>query len=160
MVWATCARILRQQHDIEDAFQATFLALARAARSIRQAVAGWLHRVALNAALKLKAGGVNPARFRVGAYGSDSAHRSELPPIAARRAEPYFGRVPSGADVVIIGDTRADIACGTCISARAVAVATGAYSVAELESCSPHAALEDLSDTNRVLEAIFAAHIS
>jgi phosphoglycolate phosphatase len=115
--------------------------------------------MAEGAALKLKAGGVNPARFRVGAYGSDSAHRSELPPIAARRAEPYFGRVPSGADVVIIGDTPADIACGTCISARAVAVATGAYSVAELESCSPHAALEDLSDTNRVLEAIFAARI-
>jgi len=116
--------------------------------------------MAQGAALKLKAGGVDPERFRVGAYGSDSAHRSELPPIAARRAEPYFGRVPSGADVVIIGDTPADIACGTCISARAVAVATGAYTVAELESCSPHAALEDLSDTNRVLEAIFAAHIS
>jgi len=116
--------------------------------------------MAQGAALKLKAGGVDPERFRVGAYGSDSAHRSELPPIAARRAEPYFGRVPSGADVVIIGDTPADIACGTCISARAVAVATGAYTVAELESCSPHAALEDLSDTNRVLEAIFAAHVS
>src|SRR5262245_10127653 len=57
MVWATCQRVLRYQHDIEDAFQATFLALARTAKSIgtRQAVAGWLHRVALNAALKLKA---------------------------------------------------------------------------------------------------------
>src|SRR5262245_50535682 len=58
MVWATCRRVLRHQHDVEDAFQATFLALARAARSIgtRRAVAGWLHRVATNAALKLKAG--------------------------------------------------------------------------------------------------------
>src|SRR5688572_19045998 len=57
MVWATCRRILQNQHDVEDAFQATFLALARSARSIanRQAVSGWLHRVAVNAALKLKA---------------------------------------------------------------------------------------------------------
>jgi RNA polymerase sigma factor (sigma-70 family) len=57
MVWATCCRVLRHQHDVEDAFQATFLALARAAGSIgtRRAVAGWLHRVATNAALKLKA---------------------------------------------------------------------------------------------------------
>jgi RNA polymerase sigma factor (sigma-70 family) len=57
MVWATCRRILRHQQDIEDAFQATFLALARAAGTLgtRQAVAGWLHRVAVNAALKLRA---------------------------------------------------------------------------------------------------------
>lgn len=57
MVWATCRRILRHQHDIEDAFQATFLALTRAAGTLgtRQAVAGWLHRVAVNAALKLRA---------------------------------------------------------------------------------------------------------
>src|SRR5687767_9648708 len=57
MVWATCRRVLRNQHDIEDAFQATFLALARHATTLgtRQAVAGWLHRVATNAALKLRA---------------------------------------------------------------------------------------------------------
>ncbi|HEX4612744.1 MAG TPA: sigma-70 family RNA polymerase sigma factor [Urbifossiella sp.] len=58
MVWATCRRVLRHQYDVEDAFQAAFLALARTAGSIgaRPAVAGWLHRVAANAALKLKAG--------------------------------------------------------------------------------------------------------
>jgi RNA polymerase sigma factor (sigma-70 family) len=57
MVWATCRRTLRQQQDAEDAFQATFLALARHARRIgrRESVGGWLHRVALNAALKLRA---------------------------------------------------------------------------------------------------------
>jgi phosphoglycolate phosphatase-like HAD superfamily hydrolase len=112
--------------------------------------------VAPGAALKLRSGGLDPERFRVGAYGSDSAHRSDLPPIAALRAEPYLGRIPSGADVVIIGDTPADIACGACIDARAVAVATGAYSVADLTACGPHAAFEDLSDTDRVLEAILA----
>ena len=106
------------------------------------------------AALKLKSGGLDPQRFRVGAYGSDAAHRPALPPIAARRAEPYFGRVPSGSDVVIIGDTPADIACGECISARAVGVATGAYSVTDLEMCGPHVVFENLSDTDRVLEAI------
>ncbi len=111
--------------------------------------------VAQGAALKLRSAGLDPSRFRVGAYGSDSAHRPALPPIAARRAEPYFGRVPSGPEVVILGDTPADIACGECIGARAVAVATGGYSVSDLAACGPHAVFDDLSDTSRVIDAIF-----
>ena len=110
--------------------------------------------LAEGAALKLRSAGIDPRRFRVGAYGSDAGHRPELPEIAARRAERYFGRVPSGPEVVIIGDTPADIHCGSGISARAVAVATGGYSVAELAACAPHAVFEDLSDTELVLEAI------
>jgi phosphoglycolate phosphatase-like HAD superfamily hydrolase len=110
--------------------------------------------LAEGAALKLKSGGLDPDRFRVGAFGSDSAHRPDLPPIAARRAQRFFGRLPSGSEVVIIGDTPADIACGECISARAIGVATGAYSVHDLEACGPHAVFGDLSDTDTVLEAI------
>src|SRR4051812_33229196 len=57
MVWGTCRRVLRHQQDAEDAFQATFLALARFARAIGEgeSIAAWLHRVASNAALKVKA---------------------------------------------------------------------------------------------------------
>ena len=110
--------------------------------------------LAEGAALKLRSGGIAPERFRVGAYGSDAAHRPDLPPIAALRAAPLFGRVPHGAEVVIIGDTPADIACGMGIEARAVAVATGAYSVTELERCGPHAVFEDLRATDAVLGAI------
>jgi len=54
MVWGTCCRILRHQQDAEDAFQATFLALARSVAG-RDSIAAWLHRVAANAALKVKA---------------------------------------------------------------------------------------------------------
>lgn len=110
--------------------------------------------VAEGAALKLRSGGLDPSRFQVGAYGSDAGHRPDLPPIAARRAAPLFGRVPTGSEVVIIGDTPADIACGSCINARAVAVATGSYSVSDLAACAPHAVFENLRDTERVIEAI------
>jgi phosphoglycolate phosphatase len=106
------------------------------------------------AALKLRSGGIEPERFRVGAYGSDAAHRPHLPEIAARRAEPFFGRVPTGSEVVIIGDTPADIHCGQGIAARAVAVATGAYSVSDLAACGPHAVFTDLSATDQVVDAI------
>src|SRR5436190_24184400 len=52
MVLATCRRVLGDAHAAEDALQATFLILARKARSVRRgpALAGWLHRVALRVA--------------------------------------------------------------------------------------------------------------
>jgi phosphoglycolate phosphatase-like HAD superfamily hydrolase len=60
------------------------------------------------AALKLQSAGIDPGRFRVGAFGSDAAHRADLPPVAVQRAVRYFGRELSGDEVVIIGDTPAD----------------------------------------------------
>lgn len=54
-VWVAVSRILRNDANAEDAFQATFLVLIRKAKSIRlPCVGGWLHRVAVNAALKLR----------------------------------------------------------------------------------------------------------
>lgn len=106
------------------------------------------------AELKLAAAGIQPSRFQVGAYGSDSAHRPDLPAIAARRAHPHFGREPQGREVVIIGDTPADVTCGAGIAARAIGVATGAYSVESLDAAGAYISFTDLSDTPRVLEAI------
>jgi len=112
--------------------------------------------LARGAGLKLRSGGLDPARFRVGAYGSDSPHRPDLPAIAAERAAPIFGRVPSGDTVVIVGDTPSDVTCGRGIGARAVAVATGSYAVSVLRDAGARAAFDDLSDTAAVLEAILA----
>jgi RNA polymerase sigma factor (sigma-70 family) len=50
MVFATCRRTLGDHHSAEDAFQATFLILARKAGSVRGSVPAYLHRVARRAA--------------------------------------------------------------------------------------------------------------
>src|SRR5207302_803996 len=63
LVWSVCWQVLHHRQDAEDAFQATFLVLARHARTIRrtETVAGWLYRVAYRLATK---SGMNMAKQR------------------------------------------------------------------------------------------------
>ena len=57
LVWGTCQRVLRNAEDADDAFQATFLVLARKASSLQwqESIAGWLLETARRTSLKLRA---------------------------------------------------------------------------------------------------------
>ena len=56
MVWGVCHRLLRNHHDAEDAFQATFLVLVHKAAAVRDkdAVANWLYGVAHQTAVRVR----------------------------------------------------------------------------------------------------------
>lgn len=110
--------------------------------------------IAGGAALKLRSAGLHPERFVIGAYGSDHHVRSELPAVAKRRVLEVLGHDLPGRDIVIIGDTPADMQCGRAIGARGIGVATARFSVAELMAAGGYAAFSDLSDTNLVLRTI------
>ena len=105
---------------------------------------------------KLASVGIDFDRFKVGAFGSDHEMRGELPAVAQRRTREELGVDVPGPDVVVIGDTPADIDCGRSIGARAIAVATGFYTIDALREHQPAAAFEDLSDTAAVIDAIMA----
>jgi TIGR03009 family protein len=107
LVLGVCRRLLRDAHEAEDAFQATFLALARKAGSIgrRQALAGWLSRVAYRTALRARVAarrraGPAPPDFDVPAAVGDepeaAAARRELRPLLDRELDrlPDKYRVP------------------------------------------------------------------
>lgn len=113
--------------------------------------------IEIGAGAKLRAVGLDPARFVANAFGSDHEVRGELPAIAQRRAREELGLHVEGDAIVIIGDTPADIDCGRSIGARAIAVATGRYSVADLEEHNPLAVFPNLVDTDAVMRAIDAA---
>jgi phosphoglycolate phosphatase len=130
--------------------------LVEALERRRDCVVGLLTgNIAEGARLKLRSGRLDIARFRVGAFGSDHEVRAELPAVAQRRAR-EMGVEAAGKDVVIIGDTPADVTCGRQIGARAIGVATGSYTVEQLLEAGADAAFADLSDTAAVVAAAFA----
>lgn len=108
------------------------------------------------ARLKLASVGLD-GRFALGAYGSDAERRDELPAVAVARAEAHCGRRFEGADVIVIGDTPNDVTCGRSLGVLAVAVATGRHSAEELADAGADVVLDDLADTEAVIEGVIGA---
>jgi len=133
------------------------MALLAAIEGRHDSVLGLLTgNVADGARLKLRSAGIAPERFLVGAFGSDHHDRARLAAIAADRAAAHMGRVPAGAEIVILGDTPADMTCGRDVGARAIGVATGFYGRAELLAAGAHAVFETFAEPGPVLDAIYA----
>ncbi len=127
-------------------------ALAADERVVLGVVTG---NVAAGAMAKLRPTGVADL-FEVGAYGSDSAWRPDLPAVAVRRAEGRTGRRFVGKEIVVIGDTPADVDCGAALGVKAIAVATGRHAVEELSRHAPDYVFPDLSDWRAIYDAILA----
>ncbi|MFN8448059.1 MAG: HAD hydrolase-like protein [Anaerolineae bacterium] len=103
------------------------------------------------APIKLRAAGVDPARFPVGAYGSEAQARDHLPALAVARAAQHYRYPFSPSEVIIVGDTPDDIACARHLGAVAVVVQTGFALPDDLVAARPDYLLHDLTEFEAVL---------
>ncbi len=92
--------------------------------------------------------------FPFGAYGSDSEHREQLPPIAVQRASETLGHHFRGRDVVIIGDSIYDVRCGVPHAATTIAIASGKTSADRLRAENPDHFFESAEDLEGLRAAI------
>jgi phosphoglycolate phosphatase len=101
---------------------------------------------AVTAQVKLDAAGL-ASYLCVGAYGSDSPYRPDLPNIAKKRWEQVTGQSIDPDRCVIVGDTPKDLEAARENQMKCVLVGTGRYPVEELEYYKPDASVADLTDT-------------
>ena len=94
--------------------------------------------------------------FPFGAFGSDSADRTQLPPIAVQRAGERAHGAFTGRDVVIIGDSIYDVRCGVPYEATTIAVASGRTPAELLRAENPDHLFESAEDLDGMLAAILA----
>ena len=100
--------------------------------------------IRLGAQIKLRHYGLwDP--FVTGGYGDDHEDRNEIARIARARGNRRFGRELHGEEIIVIGDTPLDIACGRSIGARCLAVATGGAKLEELQAHQADWAVPDLT---------------
>lgn len=72
--------------------------------------------------------------FSFGGYGSDSADRAELTRLAIERCGRLHGHAFDAARMLVVGDTPRDAEAGRAAGAVTVGVATGKYTVEQLEA--------------------------
>lgn len=104
-------------------------------------VTGNLHTTA---PIKLQAAGFDPNWFVVGAYGDEALNRDDLPKKALARAVLHTGRQITPQQVIVVGDTLADVQSARALGAKAVAVLTGFGDPDSLRAAQPDILLPDL----------------
>jgi len=157
------AALARQVAAVDGGAHAYVRALPGAAAAIAAIAATGAHQSVLTgnirplAALKLAAAGLGEhLDLGIGAYGDVHEVRAELVPVARQAARAAYGADFGGAATVLVGDTPLDVEAALATGARAVGVATGSFSAADLVAAGAHVVLPDLTDTSLVLAAVTA----
>lgn len=93
--------------------------------------------------------------FEVGGYGDHGTDRADLVRRARELTAAKYGRPVPADRVVVVGDTPHDIRGAHDAGVRALGVATGWTSAADLVAAGADAVLDDLADTGAAVRAVF-----
>src|SRR5882762_2715271 len=139
----------RTMPGIRDALAA----LLERSRSLGDVVQGIVTGNYTRAApLKLRACGLDPAWFEVGAFGDEGRTRPDLVALALRRCRERFAWQPDPKSVIVIGDTPLDVECAHAHGCVAFAVATGLHGVDDLRAAGADIVVQDQSDPTPLYE--------
>lgn len=105
------------------------------------------------APMKLRAAGLDPTVFTVGAFGDHAATRPELVALALERWG-ASGAEPDPERALVVGDTPRDVDCAHKNGVRCLAVATGRFSVEELTAAGADYVAPDLSDARVLIDLL------
>ncbi|MGN6663701.1 MAG: HAD family hydrolase [Solirubrobacterales bacterium] len=94
--------------------------------------------------IKLARGDLN-RYFGFGGYGSDSRDRTELTRRAIERGAEVAGKTLDAEATIAVGDTPRDVKAGHGARIRVVGVATGSYTVEELDGAGADWAIQDVT---------------
>jgi phosphoglycolate phosphatase-like HAD superfamily hydrolase len=92
--------------------------------------------------------------FSFGGFGDVHPDRDDVAQSALDAARAALDGQSGDEQIWVFGDTPLDIRCARAIGARVLAVNTGVDSRDELERACPDVLLDDLSDTQQVLEIV------
>ncbi|HGY55456.1 MAG TPA: HAD family hydrolase [Caldithrix abyssi] len=90
--------------------------------------------------------------FPLGAFGNDSKHRTDLPPLAIARAQKYYRRKFETDHIWVIGDSIHDVRCAHAAGIHSLAVASGVTNMDDLQKENPDFAAENLEDYQTIVK--------
>lgn len=105
------------------------------------------------ARIKLKPFDLN-RYFPAGGFGSDSSDRAVIAAAARSKFEVIVGHAIEPRQVLVVGDTIHDVACGRANDFRTLAVTTGGVPLDRLAEAGADLLFEDLADVPGVVAAI------
>jgi phosphoglycolate phosphatase len=106
------------------------------------------------ARMKLKAVDLEASWFRINAFGDEAPSRPDLVVLAMQRYKAEFAETLDPRQVVVIGDTPRDVACAQAHGCVAFAVATGQWSVEQLQATKADIVVQSLENPKPLLDLL------
>jgi len=92
--------------------------------------------------------------FPIGAFGSDSADRNDLPGVAVKKAQEKLGEQYAADQILIVGDTARDALCGEANDIRTLIIARRPEWLEEIQKYEPYRIVDSSENVDELFNII------